>query len=396
MLLIFLYPIKAIILVWADSLGLHDFGPLNLQTGYAQKFFGPAFTTSCLAILLLALVLWLPEPTLRRQFTPRDVNRFKSVRFLVIVSILFVGTTVARIYQPFHGLLASLVYVINHRVIHFGMALVVFASAIQGRLRLARYSFLVWLIFGVIQFALFASKSYIFFPVVDLLFIVFFQRCRLIPRGATVALVGLLTFIYPAFNQYRSALASGTSVQSALAVWASSTGAHSDQSWSFLSAFNYFGDALNRLVGIEWFMRILEAPQVPGEGQSSLIGTISGTADMMRSIAQLDGANIGIAPSLCGQAFLMSHSLWLVPVLVAAICLGFALLCFLLNVAFPPISNFTIAPLAILVFGIVTDGALVSLYWDIPALLFACAAGAFISSFKMRTWSVPRRSSAVA
>lgn len=371
LLLTVLYPVKGMKIAWDLETNAYDLLPSPLRNGVEPSEFSLAYVTSSVTITLVAICLiLLPRHTYSRM---GHGTRFDTNALTVVTVAFFIVSMMLRL-ASIEGLPGSVVYVLNHRGAHFAFALLVYVLVSQGRFRIAQNVFFGWLALGVVQFLLFTSKSYIFLPVVGLFALFLFSGVLLI-RG-WVAMLGCAIVIagYPILNLYRSILL-GTysefgSMVSAVALYKERLDGIAV--WEMVPI--YANDVIDRFVGIEWYLKIIEAyggHYLPDAGGP--IENMSLINETMRSIMGLRGEAIGIAPSLLGSAFLILRDPYLTPILAAGFCLLFVVLHRGLVLAFPRVRDAIALPLSLIIFSIVTDGLVTSLYWDIPALILTCA-----------------------
>lgn len=369
-LLTALYPIKGMRIVWQLEAGAYNVLPAHLYFGLQSEQFSVAYVTSCITIIFLALFLIslpLGRPKKMDVFTKLNSNRL-----IGITVAFFVGSLVLRLFS-IGGLAGSVVYVLNHRGTHFAFALLIYILVRQNRSQVARHVFYGWLALGVVQFLLFASKSYIFLPVISLLIIYLFCNVLII-RGSLAVLVSAVAVMgYPVLNLYRSILRETSlelmEVSSAFALYNANRGGNT--LWEMIPI--YFDQVVNRFVGIEWYLTVIQAhSRYYLSDAGSPMDNIFSISDTMRALMGRDGEMIGIAPSFLGGVFLVVRDPYLTPVLALAFCFIFVLLYKTFALVFPRVGDAVTAPLALIIFSVVTDGLVTSLYWDVPALIIVC------------------------
>lgn len=367
-----LYLLKGLNIAWLSS---HDeFKFLSQQFNNRRSLtatdFGTAYQISCFICILLAGFLSL-APTKHNSQSKR-LNFNPLILILAILLIFFVSLFVR--LSPIGGLPGAVGYVLNHRGTGFAFALLVYMLAIQGNMKLAQRTFMLWLLVAAVMFAIFGSKSYIFLPVVSVFCFYLFAGKLLFPKFLLLFGGFALILMYPIFNIYRSLILGNNEYITDLTdVLLSYRLAGIDGNLFETSAL-YFNLALDRFVGIEWFLEILNAESSRYLPDSEgIFRNISATNDTMRSIMGLEGVEIGIAPSLIGAAYLAVRD----PILTVLLAILFCLLLLLVHsglvLIFPRLRAVLIAPFCLIIFSIATDGLITSLYWDLPALMLVCS-----------------------
>jgi hypothetical protein len=231
-------------------------------------------------------------------------------------------------------------------------------------------------------------------PLVAVLFVYIVSDKLIVRRTLAVGLSILLILIYPMFNLYRSvvlnASGDGQEIGSVFELYLATYGG----STSLDLVFTYFNQMLDRFVGIEGYMIVAEANSVRDlPASEGLFANMLNMNNTMRMITGLEDVQIGIAPSFLGGAFLMARDPYMTVVLAAAFCLLFVFLYRVLSLAFPRVGIAVSAPLGLVIFSILTDGLLTSLYWDLPALFMVCM---FASTFARRASPLGQRSGLTA
>ncbi len=396
LLLLVIHPLKGVYLAVMTDTGMQEFLPIPLRRGVSQEIFSEAYFGACVLVMLAAMLI-LAFPNAGRRNTiqwPRFQADHQSLLFLLLA--LFVVTTSIRVFVPQEGFLLSVNYVINHRVFPFGMSFLVFLLVLNNDVRMARWVFFLWLFAGVLLFLLYGSKSYLILPIVTMLMIPLLSKTRLFPRGLIAVLMLAVFVLYPIMNIYRSlVIYKSLDASMVLAVYEHSLAQSRELAgaleWLRLAIFAV-GPLLDRLIGMESYLMILQGEQagaLPSSGDflqnARDVGTI-----MRMDIMGIEVDNIGIAPSLMGFSYIVLRSFMGTIILSFCFIAMLVGLYHLLATLVPKISGPSFAPLALVVFSLVTDGNVWALYWDLPALIIVCAMG-FVFTRPVPTQHDPRQ-----
>lgn len=381
LLLLAIHPLKGIYLAVLTDTGMQEFLPVPLRRGISQEIFTEAYFGACILVMLIAMLILLFPNNGRRNFIQWPEYHADHQFLLVLLLGLFVVTTSVRIFVPQEGFLLSVNYVINHRVFPFGMSFLVFLLVLNNDIRMARWVFVLWLFAGVLQFLLYGSKSYLILPIVTMLIIPLLSRARLFPRGLIAVVMIAVFILYPIMNIYRSlVIYKSLDASMVLAVYELSL----TQSRQLAGGLEWLRLAvvavnplLERLIGMESYLLILQGEQAGAlpSSQDFLqnardVGTI-----MRMNIMGIEVENIGIAPSLMGFSYIVLRSFTGTLLLSLSFIVVLVGLYHLLTTMVPKISGASFAPLALVVFSMVTDGNVWALYWDLPALIIVCSMG---------------------
>jgi hypothetical protein len=381
LLLLAIHPLKGVYLAVLTDTGMQEFLPTPLRRGISQEIFTEAYFGACVLVMLVAVLILSFPNNGKRNFIHWPEYHVDHKFFLVLLLGLFVVTTSVRILIPQEGFLLSVNYVVNHRVFPFGMSFLVFLLVLNNDIRMARWVFFLWLFAGVLQFLLYGSKSYLILPVVTMLMIPLLSRARLFPRGLIVVVMIALFVLYPIMNIYRSlVIYKSLDASMVLTVYELSL----MQSRQLAGALEWLrltivaiNPLLERLIGMESYLLVLQGEQagaLPSSGDflqnARDVGTI-----MRMHIMGIEVENIGIAPSLMGFSYIVLRSFTGTLLLSLGFIVALVGLYHLLTTLLPKISGASFAPLALVVFSMVTDGNVWALYWDLPAVIIVCSMG---------------------
>ncbi len=369
--LMVLYLVKGLYIAWLLTRGALEALPRQLQHGLTAAEFSTAFQMSCAVCLLLAGLLAL-TPARHRETMRAQLPAFNPM-VLIFATLGLVAVSLLLRLAPIGGLPGALNYIINHRGTPFAFALLIYMLLERGETRLAQRMFGLWVGSGIIMFGLFGSKSYIFLPVIFMISVYFLSGKLILHKAIGIFLGMTLISIYPFLNFYRWLQAdSGTNVLEVFDYWSIYRQTQSGAGLAELFPI-YVNQILGRFVGIEWLLVIINADMLGflPEGQG-FFANMQAINDTMRTITGLEGLNIGIAPSFIGATYLIARDPFLAPVLALVFCASFPWIYRGLRAAFAPLKAVVVAPLLLILFSIITDGLVTSLYWDLPALFVMC------------------------
>lgn len=376
-MLTLLYPLKGMYIAWSLDVGAYENLPSNLDSDVSVEVFSAAYITSAMVISALSALFFVVSDNALgnhdRLFQKREDLYPNVGKIIVAVLGFFVASFVLRL-TPISGLVGSIIYVLNHRSAHFLFALLVFFLCSQKNVRLAQWSILVWLALGCVQFLAFASKFYIFAPIITLLILYILTGVTVFSRFVIILFLTLAVAGYPMFNLYRAVTFGGVSDISELSFSISLLSElRSDQPlWEVLPI--YFSQMIGRFIGIEWYMTVIEAFELEYFTNSSgLLGNMMSIQETMLNIVGRTGQALGVAPSFFGACLLISRDIILTPAVGLSFCLMLVVLLKGFAFIFRRVRDFLIAPFALIVFSILGDGLVTSLYWDVPALMVSCA-----------------------
>lgn len=389
-LLYFGYNIKALYLLSAYCLELKMLLPQPIRNGFQPSDFSITFNTGCITIILVSLLFSTNIISMGHKRNI-DVPQLQSTflqKAIIFTCLFIVTTTIFRAVLPDGNFFSSVNYVANHRLVPFLLSLFFMYFIGIGDRQAARKTLLMWLIIGLIQFELFHSKSYIFLPIIILIFGAIAHRQRIVYFHEALFIIVCVFFIYPFLNVYRAANfslindASGfwdlvRDVNDAKAI-ATVTYAYSGIGSYFIWLIQALNPILGRFVGIEWFLAIVHTDTIgllrPDAG---FLYNISNIRQIMQVDVTHHGEGIGIAPSLLGYCYLVTRSFASAVVMAVGVILGiYVFYKYSVNL-FTQLRIPLQGPFAILTFTILTDGNIFVLYWDFPMLVLIIIGAAF-------------------
>lgn len=385
-ILLILYPVKGLNIFWQLQSGSLENLPFPIRDRLLILDLSNAFQMSCLVCILLAILLHFTPKRHKIEKRLRQLEFHAGALIFLTLSIFCISLLI-RLSQV-SGLPGAVGYIINHRGTPFAFALLIYLLIENGRQKLATRMFVLWLALGFLMFILFGSKSYIFLPVIFMFAIYLFSGRLILPKYVALLLAISLITLYPMFNFYRSWQLSGAGEANIIELYRLASLNYivsGGTSWGE-SFILYLNEALNRFVGIEWFLVILDAKS------SNLLPTGTGPIqnllavnDTMRYIVGMGDTKIGIAPSFLGSAYLITGGLISSMFLIIILCVAFIWLDQIFCRMFPNLRSVIVAPLCLIIFSIITDGVILSLYWDLPAFALICFAFSAIMKNMNRT-----------